>query len=115
MRQEYVPIVDGADFQWPDGMAFILGLLQSVFGLTGFDAATHLIEEMPNPAVNAPQVMVSAVLMGAGTSWIFMIVILFCLSSFTDVLESSATTGPLLTIYYQATRSKVGVSTPVLP
>jgi hypothetical protein len=30
---------------WPDGMAFILGLLQSVFGLTGFDAATHMIEE----------------------------------------------------------------------
>lgn len=91
-------------------MAFILGLLQSVFGLTGFDAATHMIEEMPNPSNNAPQVMVSAVLMGAGTSWIFMIVLLFCMSSFTDVLESSATTGPLLAIYYQATRSKVGVS-----
>ncbi|KLT39143.1 gaba permease [Cutaneotrichosporon oleaginosum] len=94
---------------WPDGMAFILGLLQSVFGLTGFDAATHMIEEMPKPAINAPRVMVSAVLMGAATSWVFMVVLLFCLSSFTEVLEATAT-GPLLMIYYQATRSKVGAT-----
>ncbi|GMK54872.1 hypothetical protein CspeluHIS016_0114580 [Cutaneotrichosporon spelunceum] len=94
---------------WPDGMAFILGLLQSVFGLTGFDAATHMIEEMPSPATTAPRVMVSAVLMGAGTSWIFMIVLLFCLSSFEDVLGAT-TTGPLLEIYYQATRSRVGAT-----
>ncbi|BEI80392.1 hypothetical protein CcaverHIS002_0109210 [Cutaneotrichosporon cavernicola] len=94
---------------WPDGMAFILGLLQSVFGLTGFDAATHMIEEMPSPATTAPRVMVSAVLMGAGTSWIFMIVLLFCLSSFKGVLEATST-GPLLEIYYQATRSKVGAT-----
>lgn len=93
---------------WPNGMAFILGLLQSVFGLTGFDAATHMIEEMSNPSLIAPQVMVSAVLMGTVTSWIFMVVLLFCLSDFTDVLE--APTGALLTIYYQATRSKVGAT-----
>jgi amino acid transporter len=53
--------------------------------------------------------MVSAVLMGAGTSWVFMIVLLFCLTSFDEVLEATAT-GPLLTIYYQATRSKVGAT-----
>lgn len=65
---------------------------------------------MPNPGKNCPSVMISAVAMGSVTSFFFMIVLLFCLSSFTDVLESGATTGPLLTIYYQATRSKVGVS-----
>lgn len=91
-------------------MAFIMGLLQSVFGLTGFDAATHMIEEMPDPSQNAPQVMVSAVLMGTVTSWIFMIVLLFCLKDFTSVLDSSATTGPLLTIYYQATGSRTGAT-----
>ena len=32
---------------WPAGVAFILGLLQSTFGLTGFDAISHMIEEMP--------------------------------------------------------------------
>lgn len=42
---------------WPDGMAFMLGLLQSFFGLTGFEAVSHMIEEMPQPSKNAPKVM----------------------------------------------------------
>jgi amino acid transporter len=43
--------------QWPDGIAFILGLLQSTFGLTGFDAISHMVEEMPRPSITAPKVM----------------------------------------------------------
>lgn len=38
-------------------MAFILGLLQSTFGLTAFDGAAHLVEEMPRPYIHAPRVM----------------------------------------------------------
>lgn len=38
-------------------MAFILGLLQSTLGFTAFDAASHMVEEMPNPSRNAPLVM----------------------------------------------------------
>jgi amino acid transporter len=41
---------------WPDGMAFIMGLLQSTLGLTAFDAASHMVEEIPKPAKNAPYV-----------------------------------------------------------
>ncbi|KLT42444.1 amino acid transporter [Cutaneotrichosporon oleaginosum] len=93
---------------WPDGMAFILGLLQSTFGLTAFDAASHLVEEMPRPYIHAPRVMVLAIVLGAATSWVFMIVILFSLQDFDTVL--SATTGPLLQIYYQATSSRVGAT-----
>lgn len=91
---------------WPDGMAFILGLLQSTFGLTGFDAVTHMIEEMPRPSKNAPKVMVIAVILGSTTSFVFMVVILFCLRDWDEVLTS--TTGPLLQVYYQATNSKIG-------
>ncbi|KAI5480288.1 glycoside hydrolase family 16 protein [Pseudohyphozyma bogoriensis] len=93
---------------WPTGIAFILGLLQSTFGLCGFDAVTHLIEEMPNPAVAAPRVMVLAVLMGAATSWLFVIIVLFCMTNIDDVI--SAAQGPLLTIYYQATKSRAGAT-----
>jgi len=53
---------------WPDGMAFILGLLQSTLGLTAFDAASHMVEEMPNPAKNAPKVMVLAIGLGGCTA-----------------------------------------------
>lgn len=94
---------------WPDGMAFILGLLQSVFGLTAFDAATHMIEEIPAPGKNAPKVMITAVLLGSSTSWIFTVVLLFCLKDLDTVI--SAATGPLLQIYYQATNNVAGVST----
>ncbi|RSH84156.1 uncharacterized protein EHS24_005660 [Apiotrichum porosum] len=91
---------------WPDGMAFILGLLQSTLGFTAFDAASHMVEEMPNPSRNAPLVMILAVAMGAVTSWIFMVVLLFCLADFDAVI--AAANGPLLEIYYQSTRSMVG-------
>ncbi|BEJ14245.1 hypothetical protein CspHIS471_0400120 [Cutaneotrichosporon sp. HIS471] len=91
---------------WPDGMAFILGLLQSTLGLTAFDAASHMVEEIPQPSKNAPRVMVMAVGLGTITSWIFMVVLLFCLTDFDAVAASP--NGPLLTIYHQATGSLAG-------
>lgn len=91
---------------WPDGFAFILGLLQSTLGLTAFDAVSHLVEEMPRPAVNAPKVMVLAIVMGGITSWIFMVVLLFTLTDWDGVLNTVS--GPVLTIYSQATQSHVG-------
>lgn len=93
---------------WPDGMAFLLGLLQSCFGLTAFDAATHMIEEIPRPGHNAPKVMVAAVALGSSTAFIFIIVLLFCLNDLDTVI--SAATGPLLQIYYQATNSRAGAT-----
>jgi len=93
---------------WPTGVAFILGLLQSTFGLTGFDAVTHMVEEMPNPSFNAPRVMILAITLGSLTSWIFVIVLLFVMTDIDGVISSAA--GPLLTIYYQATTSRAGAT-----
>lgn len=93
---------------WPSGVAFILGLLQSTFGLTGFDAISHMVEEMPRPSVDAPKTMVLAVALGAVSSWIFILVLLFTLTDYTAVVEGAA--GPLLTIYYQATNNMVGAT-----
>ncbi|KAL1406913.1 hypothetical protein Q8F55_006325 [Vanrija albida] len=93
---------------WPNGMAFILGLLQSTFGLTAFDAVTHLIEEMPKPSRNAPKTMVLAIILGAGTSFIFTIILLFVIRDFDSVV--TAATGPILQIYYQATSSQAGAT-----
>jgi choline transport protein len=92
---------------WPDGWAFIIGLLQSTFGLTGFDAVCHLSDEMVRPSINGPRVMVGAVLIGASTSWVFLVVLLFTLKDFDQVISSSA--GSLIEVYFQATSSRVGV------
>jgi len=109
------------DVGWNNGVAWILGLLQSrplpvtinagmlisgSFGLTGYDAVSHMVEEMPNPHLNAPKTMVAAVLIGASSSFIFLICLLF---SMQDVdLVNSSPAGALLETMYQATSSRAG-------
>ncbi|WOO77848.1 Choline transport protein [Vanrija pseudolonga] len=93
---------------WPNGIAWILGLLQSCFGLTGYDAVSHMVEEMPEPHKYAPRVMILAVCIGAGSSFIFLICLLFCIKDIADVNTSAA--GPLLAAIYQGTNSKVAAT-----
>lgn len=94
---------------WPDGIAWLLGLLQAGLGLTGFDAVAHMIEEIPNPAVEGPKIMIACVGIGIFTGFIFLMVLLFVAGPIdgpTGVIESTA--GPLLQIFYNATGSKAG-------
>jgi len=81
-------------------------LISGSFGLTGYDAVSHMVEEMPNPHLNAPKTMVAAVLIGASSSFIFLICLLF---SMQDVdLVNSSPAGALLETMYQATSSRAG-------
>ncbi|KAI1644666.1 amino acid transporter [Daldinia loculata] len=91
---------------WPDGMAWLLGLLQGAFALTGFDAVAHMIEEIPNPQVRGPRIMLACIGIGMITGFIFLSCLLFCVNDVEAVIESSA--GPLLQIFMDATRSPAG-------
>lgn len=91
---------------WPDGIAWLLGLLQAGLGLTGFDAVAHCIEEIPNPAVEGPKIMIACVLIGVFTGFIFLTVLLFVSGNVDDVISSTA--GPLLAIFYNATENRAG-------
>ncbi|KAK4055851.1 hypothetical protein OIO90_003106 [Microbotryomycetes sp. JL221] len=91
---------------WPDGFAWLLGLLQASFSLIGVDAVTHMVEEMPSPHRNAPIAMVLAVVIGAGASFVFLVCLLFSINDLTAVIESTA--GALLATIFQATSSVVG-------
>ncbi|OJJ99299.1 hypothetical protein ASPACDRAFT_1901933 [Aspergillus aculeatus ATCC 16872] len=91
---------------WPDGLAWLLGLLQGGFGLTGFDGVAHMIEEIPNPSVVGPKIMIGCVAIGTFTGTIFLIVLLFVAGDINNVISSAAT--PLLQIFYDATRSNAG-------
>jgi choline transport protein len=91
---------------WPDGVAWLLGLLQGGLGLTGFDAVAHMIEEIPNAAVEGPKIMLACVVIGIFTGFIFLMVLLFVGGNLEDVITSTA--GPLLQIFYNATSSKAG-------
>ena len=52
---------------WPDGMAWLLGLLQPALSLIGYDVVMHMAEEMPNPSRDVPKAMLYAVGVGGVT------------------------------------------------
>jgi choline transport protein len=91
---------------WPDGFAWLLGLLQGALSLTGFDAVAHMIEEIPNPTKEGPKIMIACVGIGLFTGFIFLSVLLFVLKDIDTVLTSTA--GPLLQIFYDATANRAG-------
>lgn len=94
------------DVGWPDGIAWLLGLLQGGFGLTGYDATAHMIEEIPNAAIEGPKIMIYCVAIGTFTGFIFLTCLLFVAGSADEVINSPY--GPLGQILYHATGSKAG-------
>lgn len=90
---------------WPDSLAWLLGLLQGAFALTGFDATAHMIEEMAEPETQGPRVMVASVVIGTFTDFVFLSCLLFNVAD--DDLEHvvRAAAGPLLQIFVDATAS----------
>ncbi|KAM3531007.1 hypothetical protein MY4038_004679 [Beauveria bassiana] len=91
---------------WPDGVAWLLGLLQGGLGLTAFDSVAHMIEEIPQPSKKGPRIMVGCIGIGISTGSIFLVVLLFVAGDIQQVIESSA--GPLLQILINATKSTAG-------
>ncbi|KAI1140280.1 amino acid transporter [Hypoxylon sp. FL0543] len=94
---------------WSDGMAWILGLLQSALSLIGFDAALHMTEEMPSPAVDAPRAILYAVVVGGVTGVAFILVILFCITDPEAVL-STPTNMPIAELILQGTGSRAAAT-----
>lgn len=91
---------------WPDGIAWLLGLLQGGLGLTGFDATAHMIEEIPNAAIEGPKIMIYCVAIGMFTGFIFLMCLLFVAGNAETVIDSAY--GPLAQIFYTATGNKAG-------
>ncbi|KAG6045845.1 hypothetical protein E4U39_001921 [Claviceps sp. Clav50 group G5] len=94
------------DTGWPDGLAWVLGMLQSSFSLTGFDATAHMIEEIPDPQRQGPKIMLYCIAIGMVTGFIFLSSLLFCVNNMDDVI--TAKWGPILQILMEATESRVG-------
>ncbi|KAF0639277.1 hypothetical protein FPSE5266_10246 [Fusarium pseudograminearum] len=94
---------------WNDGIAWILGLLQSALSLIGYDAVLHMTEEMPTPSRDAPLAMVYAVGVGGTTGTIFILVMLFCLTDLPSIVATN--TGlPIVELIFQSTGSRAGTT-----
>ncbi|OAG41368.1 hypothetical protein AYO21_04310 [Fonsecaea monophora] len=92
---------------WTDGFAFMLGASQAMFTYLAIDGATHVAEEMPNPGKGVPRAMGLTMFIGMIT--VFMWTLAFMFS--TSDLEAVAASGvPIITVYQQALRSKVGAT-----
>jgi choline transport protein len=72
---------------WSDGVTWFMGLVQAAYGLTAFDSAIHMVEEIPDPRTNIPKVIWLSVLFGALTGFLFMVVCLATIQSLDDILD----------------------------
>ncbi|PTB66652.1 amino acid transporter-like protein [Trichoderma citrinoviride] len=94
---------------WSDGMAWILGLLQSALSLIAFDVVLHMTEEMPNPARDAPRAMLYSIVIGGVTGFAFILVMLFCLVD-ADTVLATPTGMPIVELILQATKSRAAAT-----
>lgn len=65
-----------------------------------------MVEEVPQPHLNIPKAMIWAVCIGASSSFVVLMVLLFVMNDYDAVVSSSA--GALLEIMYQATGNTAG-------
>ncbi|KAL0136402.1 amino acid permease-domain-containing protein [Mucor lusitanicus] len=62
--------------------AFLIGLLQSQYTLSGFDSAAHMSEETRDAARSAPRGILYAIGAAAITGFVFMLSVNFCVQDF---------------------------------
>lgn len=78
--------INGTD--WSNGVVWFIGLVQSAYGLTAFDACIHMVEELPSPSRAAPRILWLSVIIGAITGFIFMLVCLFCIQDLESITSA---------------------------
>jgi amino acid transporter len=79
-------------------------MLTVTYCFLGFDGAIHMSEEVRNPAVVIPRVLLQTIAISGTLAFVFLIVILFCIGSVEQAL-SPAYTFPIIGIFKQATNS----------
>ena len=90
-----------------NGIAFIVGLINTNYAFACLDCATHLAEEVHRPEKMIPIAIMGTVAIGFVTSWFFSISMFFSMQDL-DGLFSSETGVPILQLFYQAVASKAG-------
>ena len=91
------------------GMAVMIGLLNTLFGMCCYDAPSKMVEEMRNPSHDAPMAIIMSVYMGAITGFIFLVSAFFCIGDL-DATATTSTGVPLIQIFYDSTSSIGGAT-----
>ncbi|KAL8777830.1 MAG: hypothetical protein Q9194_002335 [Teloschistes cf. exilis] len=90
-----------------NGIAFIVGLINTNWAFACLDCATHLSEEIHHPEKMIPVAIMGTVAIGFFTSWTFSIAMFFSMTNVDD-LSATSTGVPILALFYQALGSKSG-------
>ena len=68
-------------------VVFLLGLLPGTTAINGFDSASHMTEEMPDPARQVPQVMVGNALLSGLSGLPMVIIYCFCIVNMDNLVD----------------------------
>lgn len=86
------------------GMAAMIGIVQSIFGMCCYDALCHMTEEMTHPSQDAPKSIILSVVLGAVTGLRFLVTLFLCITDIKGTAESS-TGVPIIQIFYDSTQN----------
>lgn len=90
-----------------NGIAFIVGLVNTNWAFACLDCATHLAEEVEKPERMIPIAIMGTVAIGFVTSWTYSVAMFFSMNDLSGLLGTS-TGVPILELFYQALGSKAG-------
>ena len=90
-----------------NGIAFIVGLVNTNWSFACLDCATHLAEEIHRPEKMVPVAIMGTVAIGFVTSWFYSISMFFSMQDLNG-LFGTLTGVPILELYYQALGNKAG-------
>lgn len=91
-----------------NGLAFIVGLVNTNWAFACLDSATHMAEEVHRPERIIPISIMGTVAIGFTTSWCFSLAMFFSIvGDFSDI-AATPTYVPILALFHAALRSTAG-------
>ncbi|CAH0027194.1 unnamed protein product [Clonostachys rhizophaga] len=84
---------------------WMLCFVNSLYGFLGTDSGAHMTEEIPNPSINGPKVIIYPVLIGLVTVIPFACTCMFVIKDMDAILNAPSGL-PLIQLYHQATSSR---------
>lgn len=90
-----------------NGIAFIVGLINTNWAFACLDCATHMAEEVARPEKMIPIAIMGTVAIGFTTSWFYSVSMFFSMNDL-DALFNTPTLVPILELFHQALNSRGG-------
>ncbi|CAI6100740.1 unnamed protein product [Clonostachys chloroleuca] len=84
---------------------WMLCFVNSLYGFLGTDSGAHMTEEIPNPSINGPKVIIYPALIGLVTVIPFACTCMFVIKDMDAILNAPSGL-PLIQLYHQATGSR---------